>query len=334
MASRANGLAAGIRGEGPANGAPQSSRRLALLLSYDGAAARGWTSLRDEVLRPALCKVLRQPDADLLVTAASRTDAGVHARGQVCSVDAARPLDAAQVPQLVYSLNQLLPEAVFVREGALVGSAFDVRANVGKEYRYTLSTAPGRDPLRRLHEWQLPARRSAPAWDVDAARKASGLLRGTHSYAALGNTPRGAERKVAIDPLCTLQMVQLRQLGPSTFQFRLRGDRFLYKMCRNVVGALVRVGAGQLGAHELEHALAHGEFARSRSVPLTAPAHGLVLHRVLYDRSPFASDTEHGLQLPATTTAATAAIATARTGGRARVAEAARLRRSAGAPDG
>ena len=95
MASRANGLAAGIRGEGPANGAPQSSRRLALLLSYDGAAARGWTSLRDEVLRPALCKVLRQPDADLLVTAASRTDAEVHARGQVCSVDAARPLDAA-----------------------------------------------------------------------------------------------------------------------------------------------------------------------------------------------------------------------------------------------
>ena len=59
-------------------------------------------------------------------------------------------------------------------------------------------------------------------------------------------------------------------------------SRFLYKMARNLAGALVRVGQGELSVADLEHALAHGAFERSRSLPLTAPAHGLVLHRVFY----------------------------------------------------
>ena len=126
-----------------------------------------------------------------MVTAASRTDAGVHARGQVCSVDLTQPLDAGTVPQLVYSLNQLLPDTVFVREGVIVASEFDVRASLGKEYQYALNTAVGRDPLRRLHEWQLPPRRGAPRWDVAAAKRAAGLLRGTHSFGARSGSRAG-----------------------------------------------------------------------------------------------------------------------------------------------
>lgn len=262
--------------------------RMALLVSYDGTSFRGWNDVRDTALRPALHRVMGASEPPL-VEAASRTDAGVHARGQVCSFDVTRPLEEDGVPQLVYSLNQLLPDEIVVREGALVdASAFDVRANLGKEYRYGLSTAPCSDPLRRLHEWHLPPRRGAAAWDVHAVRSAARSLVGSHSFGAFGNTPRGAERKLEVDARCSLRMLQVRQLGPTSFQFRLRGDRFLYKMCRNLVGALVKVGSGELHADELAAALAAGRFERSRSVPLTAPAHGLVLHEVLYEETPFA----------------------------------------------
>lgn len=260
--------------------------KLAFLLSYDGTSHRGWTDLRDAVLRPALGRVLgggTQP----LVEAASRTDAGVHARGQVCSVELAGPLEPERMPQLVYSLNQLLPDTLCVREAVRVDTSFDVRSNVGKEYHYAFSTAVCRDPLRRLHEWHLPPRRGAQPWNAQAARDAARLLVGTHSFAAFGNTPRGMERRDEVDPRCSLRMLQLRQLGPTSYQFRLRGDRFLYKMCRNLVGALVKVGSGELQADELLHALEIGRFERSR--PLTAPAHGLVLHRVLYEHAPFTS---------------------------------------------
>lgn len=260
--------------------------RLALLLSYDGTPWKGWTDVRDAALRPALARVLFRAPPLPLVEAASRTDAGVHARGQVATVDLCQSdgvdAEALDLPQLTYSLNQLLPASVCIRAAQLVSDDFDVRSTRGKEYRYTLSTAACRDPLRRLYEWQLPPRRGAACWDAGAAVDAARLLCGTNSFAAFGNTPRGAERKREVDPVCTLRMVNCRQLGPTTYQFRLRGDRFLYKMARNCVGALVRVGTGELDASELAWALEYGRFERSRSVPLTAPAQGLVLHNVMY----------------------------------------------------
>ena len=82
--------------------------------------------------------------------------------------------------------------------------------------------------------------------------------------------------------MCTLSRVTLQQLGPTQLRVRLVGSRFLYKMARNSVGAIVRVGSGELSLDEVQHALRHGAFERSRSLPLTAPAHGLVLQRVAF----------------------------------------------------
>ena len=165
---------------------------------------------------------------------------------------------------------------------------WDPRSNEGKEYRYAFSVgASAREPLRRLYEWQLPARRGAPSWDAEAAAAAARALQGEHSYAAFANAPRGSERGKVVDPRCTLSRVALRRHGGGAggagrYSVELRGDRFLYKMARNAVGALVRVGAGELRLDELEAALRDGEWARSRSLPLTAPPQGLVLHRVFY----------------------------------------------------
>ena len=263
--------------------------RVALVTAYDGTPYRGWADVRDIALRPALERVLGQP---VRVEAASRTDAGVHARGQVCAFDVERAgMSPDELAQLQYSLNQLLPPELSVRHTALMPSSFDPRSNLGKEYRYALSIGAGaRDPLQRLYEWQVPARRGAPAWDAEAAAAAARALEGTHSFGALANTPRGSERKKVVDPVCTLSSVRLHRTGRTRLSVRLTGSRFLYKMARNSVGAIVRVGSGELSLEELQHALREGAFERSRSVPLTAPAHGLVLHRVDFppEEGPFA----------------------------------------------
>ena len=163
--------------------------RVALVDAYDGTSFRGWADVRDVALRPALEPVLGQP---IHIEAASRTDA-THARGQVCAFDVERAgMPPDELSQLQYSLNQLLPPELSVRHTALMPSGFDPRSNLGKEYRYALSIGAGaRDPLQRLYEWQVPARRGAPAWDEEAAAAAAAHSR-THSLGALAN------RRVAV----------------------------------------------------------------------------------------------------------------------------------------
>ena len=260
--------------------ASESGHRLALCVSYDGTPFRGWTDIRDAVLRPNLAKILQH---EVLIDAASRTDAGVHAAAQVCSLPIERALGRAEVSQLCYSLNQLLPPEVAVRKARCVDASFDVRSNVGKEYRYKLSTAAVRDPLSRLYAWHVPPRRGRPRWNAAAAADAALRLRGTHSFGAFGNTPRGPTRKVEVSPVCSVRELSLVRGAPDgSLEFRVVADRFLYKMARNLVGSLVLVGAGELSADDVAHALESGQFARGKSLPITAPAHGLVLQRVMY----------------------------------------------------
>ena len=282
--------------------------RLALLVSYDGANYRGWTDLRDLALRPALAKVLRLDDeSPPLLQAASRTDAGVHAAGQVCSLtlddSSGASSSSANIDcgQIAYSLNQLLPAAISVRVAKVVDDGFDVRANSGKTYVYRLSTRAGsRDPLRRLYEWHQPPRRGQSPWDAAAVSETAMQLCGTHSFAAFGNRPRGGERNVEVDPICTLSELRLEEAASGDgfevddssglWRFTVRGDRFLYKQVRNMVGALVKVGYGELSTEEVLEARETGKFARGDSIPLTAPAHGLTLQRVEYESDPFAMD--------------------------------------------
>lgn len=294
--------------------------QLALRVAYDGTAFRGWTDVRDAALRPALAKVAFGGGSLPSIVAASRTDAGVHAAGQVCSLflpadddddgQRRRRSKDIDVAQLTYSLNQLLPAEVAVTRAALVGDAFDVRANRGKTYTYSFSTgASCRDPLTRLYEWQVPSRRGQPRWDPERVAALAACLRGAHDFTAFANTPRGPERRRAIDPICTLDEVTLARRRPQqagtgwrsdgdddgatddayaaglgdAWTLTVRGDRFLYKMVRNLAGALIRVGCGELSTDEVRGALEAGAFAaRPASMPLTAPAHGLVLRSVDY----------------------------------------------------
>jgi len=217
-------------------------------------------------------------------------------RAQVCAFRTDSRA-AGNLGQLVYSSNQLLPAEVRIQGAALVPDSFDPRDNRGKEYRYRLSVSPRADPLldgARAQRWHLPPRRGAPQWDAAAAARAAALLRGSHCFAAFANSPRGSERVAAAaaaaagspaETVCRIRMLQLRQLGEGDYVFRVRGDRFNYKMVRNIVGALVKVGHGEISEAEMADALELGAFARSASLALTAPPHGLVLRHVLFGGS-------------------------------------------------
>lgn len=137
----------------------------------------------------------------------------------------------------------------------------------GKEYLYRLSLGPVQLPQERLYSWHIPYR-----LDWGAMRKAAEALRGEHDFSAFANQDGEAR-----DPLCRVEEITMEESG----RFLVRGNRFLYKMVRTIVGTLIDVGRERIAAEELPAILAS---RRRERAGVTAPAHGLTLRRVYYDR--------------------------------------------------
>lgn len=261
MSSRADG------GRGPGDEWPRSIR---LTLAYDGGEFHGWQVQPDAptvqgVLAAACARVLGLP---VRVVGASRTDAGVHAVGQVASVWTASRL--APSP-LARALNSVLPPAVRVLHAGEAPPGFDARRwAVGKRYLYLLDTGPVADPFLRRFAWHVPV-----PLDAAAMGRALGYLRGRHDFSAFCASPGGGR-----SPVCTLRSARLvRRRGRRGIV--VSGDSFLHHMVRNIVGSLVEVGRGARPAAWMAETLAGRD--RTRAGP-TAPAHGLALLRVLYSR--------------------------------------------------
>jgi tRNA pseudouridine38-40 synthase len=243
--------------------------RLKLTLEYDGTAYVGWqrqlngTSVQ-EVLERALSELFGEP---VSTEAAGRTDAGVHALGQVVAFEAPRTL-----PPTAYlrGLSALLPEDVSVVDAVEVPAEFDPRrGSAGKRYRYLISNRPVRSPLRRRTHWQL----FAPL-DIAAMDEAARPLLGTHDFSAF----RAANCE-ALTPQRTLRALSLVSSG-DVVQFEFEGTAFLKHMVRNIVGTLVEVGRGRQRVAWVAEVLASRD--RTLAGP-TAPPQGLVLVEVRYD---------------------------------------------------
>jgi tRNA pseudouridine38-40 synthase len=242
--------------------------RLKLTLEYDGTDYVGWQRQLNgisvqEVLERALGELF---GADVSTFAAGRTDAGVHALGQVVAFDAPRTL-----PPTAYlrGLSALLPGDISVVEATEVDADFDPRRDAtGKRYRYLIANRPVRSPLRRRTHWQL----FAPL-DVKAMEEAARPLLGTHDFSAF--RAANCEAKTATR---TLREVTLASRG-DVVQFELEGKAFLKHMVRNIVGTLVEVGRGRQSVPWVEEVLASRD--RTRAGP-TAPPEGLVLVEVQY----------------------------------------------------
>ena len=256
------------------------SRTIKLTLEYEGTGLCGWQRQANgptvqQHLEEALASMLKQ---ETPVVGASRTDAGVHALGQVAHFhsDARVPLHGFR-----RGLNGLLPPAIAVVACHEAAPGFHARFHSrGKHYRYTLFTRAERSPLLRHRAWHCPR-----ALDLEAMRRAADRMLGERDFAAFqaaGCTARTTRRRVSA--------VAITQPTPHLVHIDVRGNAFLRNMVRIMAGTLVDVGVGRLDAEAIETILASGDRTRAGR---TAPAHGLTLVEVFYPRDPPASPGAH-----------------------------------------
>lgn len=247
-------------------------RTLKLTIAYDGTNYVGWQrqtngmSVQEQVETAFLPLIGDGATVPPTVAAASRTDAGVHALGQVASVIVSFPFPASAVQR---ALNVRLPPDIRVIGSIDATPGFHARHHaVGKTYRYRLVTTPVLSPLDRLYVWHSPERR-----DLDAMRRGAALLVGRHDFASF--QARGASVRATVR---TIHRFEIREL-PGELVFDIDGDGFLRHMVRALVGTLAEVGAGSRPVESIRAMLE----ARDRQVAgLTAPAQGLTLISVRY----------------------------------------------------
>lgn len=244
--------------------------QIRLEVSYDGTAYGGFQIQKNAPtiqgeLEKALAVIYKEP---LRITGAGRTDAGVHARGQVAHY---APPFAIPAPRLPAALNVLLPDDIVVLKAAAAGpdfhACYDARRKI---YRYTLDRAHYPQVMRRRFAYHFPG-----AFDRPLVEEAARMLRGTHNFQAFraaGSAVRSTVR--------TLYRVRLESLPQEQLlQFTFEGDGFLYRMVRMLVGSLLRVSRGRLQPEAVAAALV-GECPQAAGP--TAPPQGLCLEKVIY----------------------------------------------------
>jgi tRNA pseudouridine38-40 synthase len=246
------------------------ARTIKLVLEYDGTDLCGWQRQDNgpsvqQHLEEALAKMTGGPVA---VIGASRTDAGVHALGQVAGfvTEAAIPLDGFRM-----GLNSLLPPAIAVVSAEEAAEGFHARFSArGKRYRYSILTRSSRAPLMRHRVWHKGGARL----DIAAMREAASALPGERDWSAFraaGCTARTAIRRV--------DAALLLEPEPHRIDIEVRGNAFLRNMVRILVGTLVDVGLGKIAPAQVSEIVDSRD--RTRAGP-TAPAHGLTLVEVMY----------------------------------------------------
>lgn len=243
--------------------------KLAGLVEYDGADFSGWAvqpgrRTVEGTLREALATVLRQP---VKLSVAGRTDAGVHASGQVISFSANTDLKPAS---LAYRTTAVLPPDVALRRCVATGADFDARRCArSRSYEYRVVNAPVRSPLMRRR-----ANYVARRLDFSLLEKTARLVRGVHDFRAF--TPARSyhvrfERVVA---------ESLWEARGDLLTYRVTADSFLYNMVRSLVGTMLEVASGKRELSDFERLLTGGE---RREAGPAAPSRGLTLVGVGYE---------------------------------------------------
>jgi len=246
------------------------SRRLRLVVAYDGGPFSGFARQRDRrtvqgALEAALSRLAKQP---VRTVGAGRTDAGVHARGQVVHADVPARLDPERVRR---ALNGGLGPAIVVGEAAWAPPGFDARLSARRRtYVYRVDDSGHPDPLLRgfVLAWPRPL-------SVPRMREAARPLVGEHDFVAFCRSRAGATTTRR------LRSVTVRRSG-GLVEVRMVADAFCWQMVRSIVGHLLQVGDGRRDPASTAAVLAGGDRL---AVGTVAPAHGLVLESVTYSRA-------------------------------------------------
>lgn len=243
-----------------------------LTIAYDGSAYVGW---QRQPTGPSVQSLLETACGELAgvgvtVRGAGRTDAGVHARGQVASVAIDRAIDGATFAR---ALNWRLPATVRVLEAVEVPDEFDPRFDARRKvYRYRILNADVLSPFERAYVWHVPS----PDLAVEPMAEAAQLVCGTHDFAAFqgkGAATHGTDRTIFASHVS-------RDPVGNIITYDVSGDGFLRHMVRNLVGSLVEVGRGRRRAAWIADLLASRN--RTQAGP-TAPPQGLFLMAVEYE---------------------------------------------------
>jgi tRNA pseudouridine38-40 synthase len=246
------------------------TRRLKLVISYDGRDFAGWQSQKtgntiQDNLEAAFERVCGRR---LTVTGSGRTDSGVHALGQCAHVD----VPAAQFPaeRWLRALNGVLPHTIRILRSRFVSNSFHARFSAkGKVYRYRIINGLVRPPLEIGRAWHIAA-----LLDRDLLGRAAALFHGRHDFAAFAAN-RGKEERSTLRTVKYARVTRRRDL----IEIEFVADGFLYKMVRMMVGSIVRCALGKERLQSIELRLERPSRAANRFV---APAGGLYLVRVCY----------------------------------------------------
>lgn len=239
-----------------------------LILEYDGTAYAGWQRQPDQptIQEAVEAAILGVTQVKVPVIGAGRTDAGVHALGQVASFRIDRDMTPREWTR---ALNAHLPKSIVVRAAALMPDTFHARHSArGKLYAYRILNRPERPAVARDYCWHI----HQPLDDA-AMNKAGMALIGSHDFSSFQTQPTDND-----DPVCHLQRFTVFREG-DRLRVEAYADRFLKQMIRSIVGTLVEVGVGKRTSDSLAGIL----NSRDRSAAgKTAPPQGLFLMRVDY----------------------------------------------------
>jgi tRNA pseudouridine38-40 synthase len=245
-------------------------RVVRLTLAYDGTRFRGWARQRDPAIRTVegvlterLETILREP---VKLSVAGRTDAGVHARGQVASF---RTTSTVRPERLQRALNAALAPEVVVVAARLASGGFDARFSAsGREYTYRIHEADVPDPFTARFAWHRPGRLA-----LGRMREAARQLVGEHDFSSFCRRPGEGRSTIR-----TLRRLTVARRG-DLLEVRAEANGFLHQMVRSLVGTLVAVGDGVIEPGSIPRIIA----AKDREAAgRLSPARGLTLERVTY----------------------------------------------------
>ncbi|MBU8880211.1 tRNA pseudouridine(38-40) synthase TruA [Bacillus sp. FJAT-29790] len=244
-------------------------QRYKCIVSYDGTRFAGYQvqpnklTVQSEIER-ALNKLHK--GIDIKISASGRTDAGVHAKGQVFHFDSQLNIPCSK---WAVALNSLLPDDIVIVKVEAAESDFHARFDAkGKEYRYYVHLSPTRDPFRRNFAYQYPY-----SLDIRAMKEALPYLIGKHDFTSFCSAKTDVEDKVR-----EITKIELHEDG-ELLVFRFVGNGFLYNMVRILVGTLIEVGSGGMAPHSIPEIVEGKDRALAGK---TAPGQGLYLWEVFY----------------------------------------------------
>jgi tRNA pseudouridine38-40 synthase len=248
--------------------------RVRMLVAYDGSGFHGFASQPGQrtvagVLAEAIARVARHP-VDL--TCAGRTDRGVHAWGQVVSLDLPPSVD---LESLQRSLLKLCGPAIVVREIGVAAPGFDARFSAtARTYRYTVLNRPVPDPFLATTSWHVPV-----PLDLELLTLACDPFLGEHDFSAFCRRPKPAPGEEPASLVRRVQRAGWTDLGEGLLRFEIEANAFCHQMVRSIVGTVVAAGHAQVRAGEIRAILSAGD--RAAAAPI-APPEGLCLWEVSY----------------------------------------------------